>query len=972
MSSSPGTVTPLDYQFTAPQLNLSTLIPQLPWGHFWKLVGVDGRYTGGLRRFPGFRVLDWYSNISNGASGSGRASGSTSPTLSVLSTHLRSHTPYYFQYISLQKGDLDEVLRGFVIGSSGGGSTYLVFLHYDTEAETWYLANLAPPTGSSWSSTDRVDCACDGRRAYISVEGKGNITLQWKDWGYTANTDTVTITHNTAGGTPLYVKKIDGEWNFVSSTGGTLNTSGSTTIPVTTDATSVGKYPVKAIGSNTSAYKQLCVSYNDWIDERINVVTNTDGVVLPVAQLSSSALADDPDGLPAANEEDVNFVAASNALRTSGGTFTGSTTQDVSQKSTGSLQQLTMGPGDAPIDLEGFDLIAADFNAGIMVQGGVLEEGTVKIRFRWFDQRRQIYSPLSATYDADVSDNYAVKLTFSDDTVSARLSEGFNFLVVYRTVTDGTVFYPEQVLEFPYERSYPGRNRKASDDCFGGLDQKSATQTGPSDTDYYVYVGGISAQHNPTGLKNVGTLVGGPSGDTKSWSLGLADISLVRQPPYDPILDRVDDVPRSGRIAAYQDKLLMGDWSEDHTEGNNATVRWSTLLGSSVENFPLVDHWYKPVSYGDALLGLAAGGDFAYAVRPGGVTRFQRSGTVMQVNELYDKIGGHSRYGFTTMGNALWLVTSLGLVRIDGASGRQDIVGAIERVFSDPTYFWRNSLANVSLVYDGELGALMALNTATDEMYLLWLNTGLVTSLEDVPFVFGTEGPHPENGGQPISFWVKDLTTILIPDFDRTADQLTLRGEGPMKFAATSGTSTVIQCDTDVDGTLLTQLPTGFYAHALTGNLRGEKSKIVSAASTVLVVEGFSAAPDAGSIFAIAPVVMDIRCNGLRGTQKPDLHGRKQLKSMACVVDIIEDTNSNAALGNTYHVYRMEGGDPVISQEFSLDEDPEDTIKATVVAGKHLYPGVRIVSPDVDLALHGLLVSGIISGSMENTQPEGH
>lgn len=977
MPASDGLPVQIMMPFVGPALNLGSTINQLQAGQFWKLAGVDGRYMGSLRRFPGFRPISWQSDIRAGASGEGRLDGSSTPTYAEAAGWLDSPilgTTYFFKYAAIQKGDSDYMLRGFVFHSKldllGTPTVYILFLHYDEEDDNWYFYRVDSQTGNTWEETDQIDCCVTGKVLHISVKGKENLSIRWNNWDKEQDTSfTIGDGAGGSGGTTdeLYVEKVDGVWTLHADTPDddpTTVTLGGYDFTIT-GRTGNTDYPVKAFRQNTDADEGiLFVDSTDYLGKiLVPDDDNTGYLSLGQWDTSNGNWTDESDPLPVKSWKDVGNDEYLICDFTNMGTgFAADSEQHkIVVDTVPHFETFTMGPGDEP-----------PFPESVTVGNsyGRLSAGDVQIRYRWYDERRNLFSPLSQIITKTVIADDLVGLVFDDSDIAAQQEKGFNYLFVYRTIADDNVFYLEQIVEFPTDKGYPGTNRRQPNDVMAGTDYNRGTSN-----KYVIAVGGSSQIHNPNQLPDSDAFpaVTYPSWpvEKKFWSLGLDDVGLVRQTYLDPVLDSTGPPPLSGLMSSYQDMVLMQDEAESKVGGSTSTVRWSSLISDSPENFPLVDHYYKPPQYGHKLLALVEGGDYAYAIRTDGVVRFHRSGTVMEVNEFYRKVGGRSRYSSTTIGNSLWMATSFGLVLVDGTSGRQDVTGAMGRLFSDPTYYWRADLDNIHMCFDGELGALMILNTTTSEIYLLWLESGVVTSLIDVPFTRCTEGAHPTTGGQPVGFFLVGAGDIFIADHDRTSNSLTLPGLSSNTTVVASGTPTTTSVP--INTYVVSGSAYGFRAYVLTGAARGQSATITGVSGSVLTLSasnGLTTAPAAGDVLSIAPVVMDVRPWGMRGSNTPDITSRKYLTSCMAHVDIL--SGDDGVMEGVYQVRTEEGDSSPTEAYFSLDEDPADTSQYLNVGGKQIYPGIKIFNSDVDLALQGLHLTGTISGSLENTQVSGH
>jgi len=158
------------YPFPAPLADFRTDREMVSHGLCADLVGVDGRYTGALRRFPGFRRLavnfmrspfdqgfDLGFGYGNNAFDSGFDNGFGTNGIT------------FFKYVEVQKGETVYKLRGFVLQAGG-----LVFFQYwDTETETWNTYTI------DGGVTTEIDVTYGGKFLYYLKEGSQGETIYW-------------------------------------------------------------------------------------------------------------------------------------------------------------------------------------------------------------------------------------------------------------------------------------------------------------------------------------------------------------------------------------------------------------------------------------------------------------------------------------------------------------------------------------------------------------------------------------------------------------------------------------------------------------------------------------------------------------------------------------------------------------------------------------------------------------------------
>lgn len=121
-------------------------------GTFSRLVGVDGRYVGSLRPYPGHQALTF---------------GTDKHHFSDVSSGLTTIT--FCKYVLLQRGTSSDVLRGFLVRGDDGEAVKLVYIYYDTSTSAW--ASHEVDSGSAVSDTVAVDVTSYGQFMYVFVAG---------------------------------------------------------------------------------------------------------------------------------------------------------------------------------------------------------------------------------------------------------------------------------------------------------------------------------------------------------------------------------------------------------------------------------------------------------------------------------------------------------------------------------------------------------------------------------------------------------------------------------------------------------------------------------------------------------------------------------------------------------------------------------------------------------------------------------
>lgn len=456
-----------------------------------------------------------------------------------------------------------------------------------------------------------------------------------------------------------------------------------------------------------------------------------------------------------------------------------------------------------------------------------------------------------------------------------------------------------------------------------------------------------------------------------------SDRELTARIPFDFKLQHVGLWPRTALALATDDQLFvvakpfLGDDPSTRfvelSEKASWRVMWSPPERYELENFrgAVTGEQYRFPNAEATIYSLERAGDFVFACTDLGVIRFHKSGSYVAVNPLAFKWGVQGRDAATAMGSQLMLATSVGLMQVDGQTMQEQGVAAVQRLLSS-TEFWRSDLANIHLAYDAQLGALILFNKTQNEMYLLWPDTGGVTSLEDCPWIQSVEGVDPVSGGSPRSFWITSDGKVHTPDAEETSSKKTMYGGSSgdtVNGAATSGSTTTL-VDT---GAAFASAAKGFWVHFLSGDNAGSKRQISAVTGTQLTwASALSAVVAAGDSYGIAPIPFRVRGHQLPGQRGLDVFSRKIVTGMTANIDLLggETTSANPNLRMIYKVYRHVGDTSPAEAQVILDEDVTRMAAPLQVQDTILFPEWVCLSSDLDFQL----LSGRVSGKMTSSR----
>ena len=151
----------LPYPTVAPRMDKSVPSCEVQPGNYSHLVGIDGRFTGCLRKYFGNRaVVD----------------------LRDITATLGNYTGIsYFKAVSFKKAGTSDIYRGFVVrwDSGGGISDEQVDLFYTLDNGDNWLSFSIWATGNSITSTAEMDCVTEKQYLFVCVKGKAPKTVYW-------------------------------------------------------------------------------------------------------------------------------------------------------------------------------------------------------------------------------------------------------------------------------------------------------------------------------------------------------------------------------------------------------------------------------------------------------------------------------------------------------------------------------------------------------------------------------------------------------------------------------------------------------------------------------------------------------------------------------------------------------------------------------------------------------------------------
>jgi len=452
----------------------------------------------------------------------------------------------------------------------------------------------------------------------------------------------------------------------------------------------------------------------------------------------------------------------------------------------------------------------------------------------------------------------------------------------------------------------------------------------------------------------------------------ISDSGLLEQLKYDVYHDEVGAMPRSKRLLAYDGTLLaISDIREPDAPtqkwktGDQAheSIHWGSLSTSEKENFP-ASNVYKPDDPSEVFYALEPVGDHAFAISNQGIYKVSRSGGTMGINRIQYRLGGVSRYGQTSIGNTLFVITPSGLKQVNANNGQVSSVTAFDRIILDDSE-WASTLTDIHLEYDALIGALIMLNTSTKEAYLLWESTGAVTKIEDIPWSFLVSGPDVETDGPQRAYFITSTGAVHVIDGARAMGKRSMcgtSGSETVNGTATSGSDATTLVDSTA--TFPANCP-GFKVHILSGDRANESATISTRDSdTQLTISGLSGTLSVGDRYSISPVVTRITMPQVvsQGGQV-DHFVRKTVTSMSAAFSDLGGETGGSDPNNKFNFGMKKGTSILGRNEVDINGTADATATRVNYAGLELFPFVEFKGGNMDFELKSVMVKGILGVS---------
>jgi len=437
--------------------------------------------------------------------------------------------------------------------------------------------------------------------------------------------------------------------------------------------------------------------------------------------------------------------------------------------------------------------------------------------------------------------------------------------------------------------------------------------------------------------------------DALQASIGtIVDEALPFQTPYDPEKDIVVTPPASGTIARYEGQTYMAEAT---------TIRggYDTLFSSAEHTSPEYFSTYNRRT-GDPEDGrplrLIPTTDSMFQLCYNAIIYIFKSGTrrPIEMRRLHRRWGIIAKEAAHASGNSVFMLSGLGLVVLNGTDGSVAAISSADRVIFDD---WKTTLANVKSCYDARMNASFFLNTAREEMLVLWHSTYTCSMLDGANFVGATSGPDIETGKNDRAFFITKTGLIVSPDITETGSgtmwglnvAYTLNGTVTTGSVGSSLVASAAILHADMVGTKL-YMTTG--ANAGIGRTI---ATVDAGTKTITFTNSFPSTIAIGDTFAISPIPFSLRAWPMQNEEVSKFNrwimAGVSVKARK-LIGFTANPNNKWRVG----AYRNSSTSIESTTAFPLvSTNPAESVKSLVIDGIDIEPYIEQIASGVSFEL---------------------
>ncbi len=497
---------------------------------------------------------------------------------------------------------------------------------------------------------------------------------------------------------------------------------------------------------------------------------------------------------------------------------------------------------------------------------------------------------------------------------------------------------------------------------------------------------------------------------------GLDDRVLAMQPQLTPAEFSTFNQAGNphGRFIAEHENLFVRITSASHEASGQDVLRYGFVDRPRKGLIPVLNRRLLS-DLTDSVSGLVKADPFLVAILNNGLLRLHKSGDRMAVDTIHNRFGTPGAKSAVAIGTNLYFASPSGILLVDLTAGQVDVLNATQHFFDEGgtgTGKWRDDLTNIWGAYDALLGALLFLNATKFEMLVIWMNHGVFTHLIDVPFdVLVSSGDLQTGGLRRGLFYREAAGAFYTIDAAREADSRTT-------FSYASDGSEVTDAITyngvatgEAGGKLIDsaanfgasgQNMAGHFVRVRTAEGTWKRSKIIGRDSATQLdlsaLDGFEVST--GDHYSIGAIPLQFTAWPLSGhpeIEEQDLFSGRKVTSMgmfmanASRTPIAVDANDVSVDSFLYQLFERDHTLNFVDLASPYSQTPTSHAAKTekpfgyntttteyenaLSFGKILrnspilVPGVEVWSSNMDMDLLSMVVEGKIERSIKDTRP---
>lgn len=461
----------------------------------------------------------------------------------------------------------------------------------------------------------------------------------------------------------------------------------------------------------------------------------------------------------------------------------------------------------------------------------------------------------------------------------------------------------------------------------------------------------------------------------------VRDEALPFYTQYDSEKDIVKALPTGGVIARYGGRTFV---SNPVLGDNSSDISHSSAEHVSPEYFTTYNTYKGRRELGTPVMAIPAGNALIilYTNAILHVFSSSKAGPLRYV-PLHVGKGLTSIGGAHAVGNSIFMMSSLGLLKFDTVSGELGHIRMADRLISDD---WLSNIDDISSAYDSVMNTSYFLNPTTGEILQLCHSTQSISMLEDAAFVWCTHGADIADGGEVRAYFITSRGTVVTPDVAGTGSGTMIDvASGDTINGTLTGLDLVNKYMDDSGATFRTgsqSIWKGQYVYLTSGDSAGERREIVTVVnSTRLTLSSNFSSAAIGDTYAISPVPVRIRLPRLSAANMEGVRGRAVLKQGVAdtqferntMVGISLKTRESSGFGSINNkwrcgAYRNSGAsiESVVAYA-DVDDNPPDSVAAFTIDGVDVEPYLEQISSGTKFELTDVLVHVIINESRKCT-----